>query len=133
MKDGKQPRQWREDRARDWRAGRGLFRPDIPRIRSNELRGASHHAPNNPVTLPPKALNVLVDLKKELLDQAPALPSAEDLDAVAEEERIKTRTARLEPKGSKDSCFYSMRHARGGNRMSYQRFRSRELQRIARA
>lgn len=97
------------------------------------------------MNLPPKALHVLVDIKRDLIqyfgDKLPKgseietvtparlLPSAEDLDAVAEEERIKERTRRLEPKGSK----HIPRHARSGKGMSYQRHRSRELQRIARA
>jgi hypothetical protein len=44
------------------------------------------------VNLTPKALNALVDIKAELLSR---LPSAEDLDVVAEEQKVRERTTQV--------------------------------------
>lgn len=72
------------------------------------------------MTLPPKTINALLALKSRLSDSR--LPSAADLDAVAEEERIRTAT------GSLKSPQAPMRHARHRGE-SWQRYRRSELAR----
>jgi hypothetical protein len=76
------------------------------------------------LNLPAKQVNILLGIRKELL--AHELPSAADLDAVAEERRIARATER-----PLSQQTFPQKHAKShGPR--YQRFRSQELQRIAR-
>ena len=65
------------------------------------------------MNLPPRTINTLLELKSRLH----RLPSAKDLDAVAEEERIRQATKAPAPK---------MRHARHRGE-SWQRYRRSQL------
>lgn len=72
------------------------------------------------MNLPPKQVTALLDLKNSLL-AAQILPSAADLDAAAEETKIREATRERKP-------TQLMRHARTSSR-SWQAFRRREMSR----